>query len=105
MPVVVRILVEHDEGMSGSDQHQRLAGIAGREFIAEYTAALLRTLVDIDHSPRSPQLLHPETPSFTPSKLFPSTRSRSSLPTLKKGTRFADTDTRAPLLGLRPWRD
>src|SRR3990170_3740031 len=103
--VVVGILVEHHDRMAGLGQYQSCAGIADLEFVAKNTAVLLRPLVDIGHSPRSPQLLHPATPSSSaPSKALPSTRRRSSLPTLKNGTRFADTETKAPLFGLRPWR-
>ena len=35
---------------------------------------------------------------------MPSTRSRNSLPVLKKGTCFSFTDTASPVRGLRPWR-
>ena len=39
----------------------------------------------------------------SPSSSGPLTRSFSSLPTLKNGSRFSCTDTGTPVFGLRPW--
>src|SRR5437773_2906299 len=101
--VIVRILVQHDHRMTSLAQYKRRAAVALLEFVTEDTAVLLLVLVDIGHSPRSPQLFHSETPSSS-STLFPSTRRRSSFPTLKYGTRLASTETSTPLFGFRPWR-
>src|SRR5262245_37108506 len=102
VPIGVRVFVKHDNGVTRISQDQSFPGIISSDLQTQDTAFLLRDLMDIGHSPRRPQLLHSETSSVPGS--FPSTRNLSSLPTLKNGTRFAATDTRTPLLGLRPCR-
>src|SRR5262245_8818659 len=99
----VRIFVKHYHGIAGMSQNQGFAGIFFLHFLTKDTAFCLGDLVDISHPPGSPELLHSEAVSSVPGSL-PSTRSRSSLPTLKNGTRLAATDTKTPLFGFRPWR-
>src|SRR5918992_346280 len=102
MTIVIRVFVKNDYGIVGMRQHQSLARIFLPALLTENTAFPARTLIDISHSPRGPELLHSDNPSAPGS--LPSTLSLSSLPTLKNGTRLAATDTRAPLFGLRPCR-
>src|SRR5690242_15861274 len=104
VPVVVRVLVHHDDGVMGLSQNQRGPEIVLPILGAKNTAFVLGPLIDIGHPPRSPKLFHSSSPSSLGSYGFPSTRKRSSLPTLKKGTFLAATETSAPLLGLRPCR-
>src|SRR5918994_2929525 len=102
MPIIIGVFVEHHDAVRRARQNQRLTAFLHPAPIAKDAACLLGILVDIDHSPRTPQLLHVVTSSSSSSKGLPSTLKRNSLPTLKKGTRFAATDTNTPLLGLRP---
>ena len=102
MPIIIGVFVEHHDAVRRARQNKRLTAFLHPTPIAKDAACLLGILVDIDHSPRSPQLLHVVTSSSSDSKGLPSTLKRNSLPTLKKGTRFAATDTNTPLLGLRP---
>ena len=103
MAIIIGVLVEHHHAVRSARQNKSLAAFFHPAVpITKYAACLDGVLVDIDHSPRSPQLLHVVASSSSPSKGFPSTLKRNSLPTLKKGTRFAATDTNTPLLGLRP---
>src|SRR6266508_5787862 len=103
MTIVVGILIQHYDRVTGVRQNQSGSQIAIAKLGAEDTALFLGALVYISHAPRSPKLLHSSSPSSSAGLYgWPSTRSRSSLPTLKKGIRLAATDTRAPLLGLRP---
>src|SRR5687768_6675141 len=90
--------------MIGVRQNYTGSRINAEELGTENTAVLLGAVFDVGHAPRSPELLHSSSPISDGSKGLPSTRKRSSLPTLKKGTFLAATDTKAPLLGLRPWR-
>src|SRR6185503_4393502 len=100
----VRKLVQHDDRVRAVRQDQACSRIGVFIFSAENAAVLPVALFDIGHAPGSPQLLHSSSPISAGSNGLPSTRRRNSLPTLKKGTRLAATETKAPLLGLRPWR-
>src|SRR5688500_4764351 len=101
--IIVGILVEHHRAVRSACQNKCLtAFFRPAAFITEDAACLDGVLVDVNHSPRSPQLLHVVASSSSSSKGFPSTLKRNSLATLKNGTRFAATETSTPLLGLRP---
>src|SRR5918992_3499466 len=102
MPVVIRIFVEHHNAVVSARQYKRLTVFLNASAVTEDAAGLLGILVDVGHSPGSPQLLHVVASSSSSSKGLPSTLKRNSLPTLKNGTRFAATETSTPLLGLRP---
>src|SRR5918999_1938321 len=102
MTIIIGVLVEHHDAVRSARQNKRLTAFLPNAPITKDAACLLGILVNVGHSPRSPQLLHVVTSSSSSSKGLPSTLKRSSLPTLKKGTRFAATDTNMPLLGLRP---
>src|SRR5205814_5632453 len=97
--VVVRKFIQHDDRVRRLPEDQRRARIFFPRLVAEDAAGGL-LLFDIGHAPRRPERLH-SVPSGTG---LPSTRRRSSFPTLKNGTRFAATETISPLLGLRPSR-
>src|ERR1051325_12153094 len=103
MPVIVRIFVQHHHRMLRLSQNEHLARILFLVF-AQETARFPGGFVDVDHPPWRPELLHDSVIPSASSTGFPSTLRRSSLPTLKNGTRLAATETRAPLFGLRPWR-
>src|SRR5918992_4691361 len=105
MAVIIGVLVEHHRAVRSARQNKCLAAFFHpAALITKYAACLDGVLVDINHPPRSPQLLHVVASSSSLSNGFPSTLKRNSLPTLKNGTRFAATETNTPLLGLRPWR-
>src|SRR4026209_35258 len=89
MAVVVRIFIEHHDRMGCMRQDQTGFWVTVSELGAENTTVLLGAIFDVGHAPRSPELLHSSSPISDGSKGLPSTRRRSSLPTLKKGTFLA----------------
>src|SRR5581483_5867632 len=99
MAVVIGVLVEHDHGVHALRQDQFRPRILSLRLLAEDAACRL-FFRDVGHPPRRPELVH-SVPSGTG---LPSTRRRNSFPTLKKGSRFAATETISPLFGLRPSR-
>src|SRR5215208_6644593 len=102
--IIVGILVHHHDRVPAVCQDQARFQVTLLILGAKDAAGFLGAVVDIRHSPRRPKLLHQSSPSISGSYGFPSTRKRSSLPTLKNGTRLAATETNAPLFGLRPCR-
>src|ERR1051325_4066849 len=101
MTAIVGVFVEAHHRVARLSQHEYRARILLLVF-AEEAAGFRGALIDVDHPPWRPELLHDSLMSSASSTGFPSTLRRSSLPTLKKGTRLAATETSAPLFGLRP---
>src|SRR5439155_5021594 len=131
MPVLVRVAVQHHEAVRGGAEQQALARLT-RPRGTEDALPLLPGGADVGHPPGRPQDVHALLPcrsGYHEERLvpalalaagagdraygssasaavhgLPSTRRRSSFPTLKNGTRLACTATSTPVLGFRPSR-
>src|SRR3990170_4691470 len=81
--IIIGVLVEHHDAVRSARQNKCLTEFLHAAPITKDAACLDGIPVDIDHSPRSPQLLHVVASSSSSSKGLPSTLKRNSLPTLK----------------------
>ncbi len=116
VPVGVGIAVEHHDRAGRCRQHERARGGRSVSRASQKMHPAPCGATDVRHAPGRPEDLHDVGAQLVAGRLAagaaasagdtacPSTRSLSSLPTLKNGTLFAATATSSPVFGLRPSR-
>src|SRR5438094_4073224 len=108
--VLVGKPIQHDEARPAHPEQQAVTWVSLTSGTED--AARRRPLADVRHAPGCPQHFHARlgylytynSSARAGVQAWPSTRSASSFPTLKNGTRLAWTATSAPALGFRPSR-